>query len=99
MMRQFRLKIKKLLLLFDQPIIYNLNDDVIKSFSKKNVNLLIENIIESLTDYPREYLFINSNDEEYTEDRLKKMLKDITKDKILGLIHCVLLMYHIISIN
>ena len=67
-----------------KPIIYNLNDDVIKSFSQKNVNLVIENIIESLTDYPREYLFINSNNEEYTEDGLKKMLKDITKDKNIG---------------
>ena len=67
-----------------KPTIYNSNDDAIKSFSKKNVNLLIENIIESLTDYPREYLFINSNNEEYTEDGLKKMLKDITKDKNIG---------------
>ena len=67
-----------------KPIIYNLNDDVIKSFSQKNVNLLILNIYESLEDYPREYLFINSNNEEYTEDGLKKMLKDITKDKNIG---------------
>ena len=37
-----------------------------------------------MTDYPREYLFINSNNEEYTEDGLKKMLKDITKDKNIG---------------
>ena len=39
---------------------YNLNDDVIKSFSKANVNILINNIIESLERYPREELFINS---------------------------------------
>ena len=64
-----------------KPIIYNLNDDVVKSFSKNNVNLLINNIIESLIDYPREYLFINSNNEEYTEDGLKKILNNITKDK------------------
>ena len=31
-----------------------------------------------------DYLFINSNNEEYTEDGLKKMLKDITKDKNIG---------------
>ena len=35
--------------------------------------------------YPREYLFINSNNELYSEDELKKkMLKDITKDKNIG---------------
>ena len=63
---------------------YNLNDDVIKSFSKNNVNLLISNIIESLTEYPRESLFINSNNEQYTEDGLKKLLKTITKEKKVG---------------
>jgi hypothetical protein len=31
-----------------KPKIYILNDDVVKSFSKINVNLLINNIIESL---------------------------------------------------
>jgi hypothetical protein len=36
-----------------------------------------------LTDYRRQYL-LNSNNEEYTEDGLKKMLKDITKDKNIG---------------
>ena len=55
-----------------KPIIYNLNDSVIKSFSKKNVELLINNIVESLETYPREYLFINSNNELYSEDGLKK---------------------------
>ena len=54
-----------------KPIIYNLNDDVIKSFSKSNVNLLINNIVESLEVYPREYLFINSKNELYSEDGLK----------------------------
>jgi len=67
-----------------KPIIYTLNDDVIKTFSKNNVNLLINNIIESLTEYPREYLFINSNNKEYTEDGLKKMLKEITTEKNIG---------------
>ena len=65
-------------------IIYNLNDDVIKSFSKKHVNTLINNIIESWTEYPREYLFINSNNKQYTEDGLKKMLKEITNEKNIG---------------
>ena len=67
-----------------KPIIYNLNDDVINTFSKKNVKILINNIIESLKEYPREYLFINSKNEQYKEDRLKKMLYDITKDKNIG---------------
>ena len=67
-----------------KPIIYNLNDDVIKSFSKKHVNTLINNIIESLTEYPRESLFINSSNKQYTEDGLKKLLKEITKEKNIG---------------
>jgi len=67
-----------------KPIIYNLNDSVIKSFSKNNVNLLINDIIESLEVYPREYLFINSNNSLYSEDGLKKLLKDITKEKNIG---------------
>lgn len=67
-----------------KPIIYNLNDDVVKSFSKNNVNTLINNIVESLETYPREYLFINSNNELYSEDGLKKLLKDITKEKKIG---------------
>ncbi len=50
---------------------YDLYYDVTKSFSKKNSNLFIENKIESLTDYPRQYLFIHSNNEEYTEYRLR----------------------------
>jgi hypothetical protein len=45
------------------PIIYNLNDDVIKHFLKTNVDLLINDIIESLEVYPRTDLFINSNNE------------------------------------
>jgi len=67
-----------------KPIIYNLNDSVIKSFSKSNVNLLINNIVESLEVYPRTELFINSKNELYSEDGLKKMLKEITNDKNIG---------------
>jgi hypothetical protein len=67
-----------------KPIIYYLNDSVIKSFSRKNVDILINNIVQSLEVYPREYLFINSNNELYSEDGLKKMLKDITKGKNIG---------------
>ena len=53
---------------FHKPIKYNLNDDLIKSFSKKNVDILIENIIESVETYPRTYLFISSNGKPYTEN-------------------------------
>jgi hypothetical protein len=67
-----------------QPIDFNLNDPVIKSYSKKHVDLLIETIIESLNDYPREYLFINSKNEPYTEKGLQKMLYDLLKDKNIG---------------
>ena len=55
-----------------------------KSFSKKHVDCLIDNIVESLEVYPREYLFINSNNELYSDDGLKKLLKDITKNINIG---------------
>ena len=37
-----------------KPVEFNLNDPVIKSCSKKYVGLLIETIIESINDYPRQ---------------------------------------------
>ncbi len=48
------------------------------------MNLLINNIIESLEVYPRTELFVNSNNSLYRDDGLKKLLKDITKDKNIG---------------
>ena len=42
-----------------------INDEVIKSYSKDNVELLILNIIESVKLYPRQYLFINNKDYYY----------------------------------
>jgi site-specific recombinase XerD len=57
---------------------------LLKSFSKSKVDTLIFNIIESLETYPRDYLFINSNNERYSDDGFKKMLKDITNDKNIG---------------
>jgi hypothetical protein len=62
----------------------NLNDDVIKSFSKKYVEMLIENIVDSVNDYPREYLFINTNNEPYSEKSLQRMLYDLLKEKSIG---------------
>ena len=67
-----------------QPINFNLNDPVIKSYSEKYVNLLVETIIESLNDYPREHLFINSNGQPYSEKGLQRMLYDLLKDKNIG---------------
>jgi hypothetical protein len=66
------------------PIEFNLADTVILSYSKKYVDLLIETIIESVNDYPRKHLFINSKDEPYTEKGLQKMLYDLLKDKNIG---------------
>ncbi len=36
---------------------YNLNDSIIKSFSKTNDTLLINNIIESLETYPGNFIY------------------------------------------
>ena len=69
---------------FHKPIRYNLNDDLIKSFSKKNVDILIENIIESVETYPRKYLFISSNGKQYTEKSLQKILYELVPNKNLG---------------
>lgn len=67
-----------------QPLSFNLNDEVIKSFSKNNVDTLIETIIESVTIYPREYLFINKDGNKYTEKGLQKMLYELIVDKNIG---------------
>ena len=67
-----------------KPIKFNLNDKIIKSFSKSNVNTLIKDIIESINLYPRKYLFINSNNEPYTEKALQKILYELIPDKKLG---------------
>ena len=67
-----------------KPIEFNLNDAVIKSYSKKYVELLIDTIIESVNDYPRKYLFINTNNEPYAEKSLQRMLYDLMKNKNIG---------------
>ena len=67
-----------------KPIEFNLNDAVIKSYSKKYVELLIDTIIESVNDYPRKYLFINTKNEPYAEKSLQRMLYDLMKDKNIG---------------
>jgi hypothetical protein len=43
---------------FHMPVHFYINDEIIKTFSKDNVELLIKNIIESVKLYPRDYLFI-----------------------------------------
>ena len=67
-----------------KPIRFNINDPIIRSFSGENVDNLINMIIESVKLYPREYLFININDEPYTEKGLQKMLLDLLPNKNLG---------------
>jgi hypothetical protein len=67
-----------------KPISFNLNDPVIKSFSKKNVNTLINDIIESVELYPREYLFINSNNKQYSDKSLQKILYNLIDAKNIG---------------
>jgi hypothetical protein len=70
--------------MFHKPIKYNLNDDLIKSFSKTNVDTLIENIIESVETYPRKDLFISSNGKPYTEKSLQEILYELVPNKNLG---------------
>jgi hypothetical protein len=65
---------------FHKPIHFNINDEVIKTFSKDKVELLILNIIESVKLYPRQYLFINNKGEQYTEKGLQKMLFELVPD-------------------
>ena len=48
------------------------------------MELLIDTIIESINDYPRRYIFINSKDEPYTEKGLQRMLYDLLSNKNIG---------------
>ncbi len=48
------------------------------------MNILINNIIESLSIYPRDMLFIYSKNEQYTEKGLQKMLSEISEEKKIG---------------
>jgi hypothetical protein len=66
---------------FHKPIHFYINDEVIKSYSKDNVELLIINIIESVRLYPREFLFINNKGDQYTEKGLQKMLYELVANK------------------
>jgi len=67
-----------------KPISFNLNDPIIKSFSKKNVNTIINDIIESVSVYPRKYLFINSKNEKYSNKSLQRILYDLLDEKNIG---------------
>jgi hypothetical protein len=67
-----------------KAIKYNLSDPIIKSFSGDNVDKLIEMIIESVKLYPREFMFINTDNNLYSEKGLQKMLYDLLPDKNLG---------------
>ena len=63
---------------------FDLNDPVLKSFNKENINNLIEHIIESAALYPRDYLFINSNNNKYTAKSLQRALYELLPDKNIG---------------
>jgi hypothetical protein len=65
-------------------ISFDLNDPVLKSFNKENINNLIEHIIESAALYPREYLFINSSNNKYTAKSLQRALYELLPDKNIG---------------
>jgi hypothetical protein len=67
-----------------KPIKFNLNDPIIRSFSGENIDNLINMIIESVKLYPREYLFINTDGDPYTEKGLQKMMADVLPNKNLG---------------
>jgi hypothetical protein len=67
-----------------KAIKFNLNDDIIRSFSGENVDNLINMIIESNNLYPRQFLFINTDGKLYSEKGLQKMLYDLLPDKNIG---------------
>jgi hypothetical protein len=70
---------------FHKPIYFNINDEIIKSYSKNNVELLILNIIESVKLYPRQYLFMHNKGEQYTEKGLQFFLYEPVTDKNIGI--------------
>ena len=63
-----------------EPIIINLNDPVIKSFSGPLVDILINLIIESVDIFPREFLFINSKGDKASPDTLNDYNKSFMPD-------------------
>jgi hypothetical protein len=63
-----------------EPIIINLNDPVIKSFSGPLVDILINLIIESVDIFPREFLFINSKGDKASADTLNDYNKSFVQD-------------------
>jgi hypothetical protein len=69
---------------FHKPIHFNINDNIIRSFSGSNVDELIRMIIESINLYPRDHLFINTDGNLYSEKGLQRMLADLLPGKNLG---------------
>jgi len=67
-----------------KPIKFNINDAVIKSYSESNINILIENTVESVELYPRKYLFETSTGKQYEEKSLQRALYELVPDKNLG---------------
>jgi len=67
-----------------KPIKLNINDKILKEFSKPNINTLISDIKESIELYPREYLFINTKNELYKEKTIQKLFYELLDNKNLG---------------
>ena len=64
------------------PIQINLNDNVIKSYSKNLIDRLINLIYESLNNFPRDWLFLNTKGTRASQDTLKDWLNSIIKINI-----------------
>ena len=64
------------------PIKINLNDDVLKSYSKNLIERLINLIYDSLKIFPREWLFINTKGNKASQDTLKDWINSIIKINI-----------------
>ena len=84
-----------------KPIKLNINDPVLKEFSKPNINTLISNIKESIELYPLEYLFINSKNELYKEKTIQKLFYELLENKNLGVnaFHSIYISYYINKIS
>ena len=60
---------------------YGTINEIVKTYSKDNVELLISNIIESVKHYPREFLFISNKDEPALRSIHRNYLKKYEEDQ------------------
>jgi hypothetical protein len=73
-----------------EAIQINLNDNVIKSYSKNLIDRLINLIYESLNNFPRDWLFLNTKGTKASQDTLKDWLNSIIKINIPKIILIIL---------